>query len=467
MTIKIKYGISNNNIDITHLALQKCMNGDKLIIPTLDHTRACLFSDPLPGTLKFIYFEANNITIEYDAYTEVIYNCITHVLENITYNNLVSFKIKYGILNNNIDITHLALQKCVHGDTIIIPRSDVDRSCLFSDPLPGVLKTIFFEIVNDVNQYDTNTEFRFKIPLSNINCKYLHPITFSIAEEKITHSIENKTKLLSSLIPGDTSTYIYDNEHDYYNEYKTSLFAKTTQKRGWDTLRHYEILANGAIPYFPDIEKCPLNTLKLLPKEMIIYGNSLYDKHKHKQIHELTNEELNECNNLIHQLLSYTKNNLTTLKMAEYILKTAHCTNASKILYLSGITDPDYLRCLTLHGFKTLFGSNCHDYPKIPHIYKSSTIDFHSLYGKGISYTNLLENHLHDDNLDNSVVSDIENKRYDVIIYGSYHRGMPFYDIITRHYSNDKIILLCGHDLHCCNYIDYTNHGHHTFVREL
>jgi hypothetical protein len=98
MTIKIKYGISNNNIDITHLALQKCMNGDKLIIPTLDHTRACLFSDPLPGTLKFIYFEANNITIEYDAYTEVIYNCITHVLENITYNNLVSLHDPdYGI----------------------------------------------------------------------------------------------------------------------------------------------------------------------------------------------------------------------------------------------------------------------------------------------------------------------------------------------------------------------------------
>ena len=36
----------------------------------------------------------------------------------------------------------------------------------------------------------------------------LYPITFSIPEEKIVDNIQPKTKLLSSLIPGDTSTYI-------------------------------------------------------------------------------------------------------------------------------------------------------------------------------------------------------------------------------------------------------------------
>ena len=56
----------------------------------------------------------------------------------------------------------------------------------------------------------------------------LHPITFSIPKEKICDTYNIKTKILSDLIPGNTSTYIYNNEQDYYNEYKTSYFAITT-----------------------------------------------------------------------------------------------------------------------------------------------------------------------------------------------------------------------------------------------
>ena len=75
-----------------------------------------------------------------------------------------------------------------------------------------------------------------------------------------------------------------------------------------------------------------------------------------------------------------------------------------------------------LHGFKEIMGINCHDYPKVPHIYKSNNIDYSKLYGKGISYTNLLESDLHDDNLDNTIEENIKNKYYDIVIYGSYHR---------------------------------------------
>ena len=61
----------------------------------------------------------------------------------------------------------------------------------------------------------------------------LHPITFSIPKEKLctTQNSNTKTKILSSLIPGDTSTYIYNTEEDYYNEYKTSYFAITQKTR--------------------------------------------------------------------------------------------------------------------------------------------------------------------------------------------------------------------------------------------
>lgn len=294
----------------------------------------------------------------------------------------------------------------------------------------------------------------------------IHPITFSIPEEKIIKEFPIKTKLLSSLIPGQLSTYIYNNETDYYNEYKQSYFAITTKKGGWDCMRHYEILANGCIPYFPNIEDCPKNTMALLPKELLLDGNNLYKKLMHKNINELTDEEIDDYNVLVKKCVEYTKTHLTTHKMAKYILEKTNYSDCTNILYLSGCIGPDYLRCVTLHGFKVLFGSKCHDYPKIPHIYKSNDINYNSLYGKGMTYTNLLDSTLHNDILDTTIEDDIQNKRYNIIIYGSYHRGMPYYDLISKIYNPNEIILICGEDLHICDYNQWLQKGHHLFIRE-
>jgi hypothetical protein len=293
---------------------------------------------------------------------------------------------------------------------------------------------------------------------------FLHPITFSIPEEKIVNKIYPKSKVLSDLIPGKIETYIYNNETDYYNEYKKSLFAKTTKKGGWDCLRHYEIMANGCIPYFPDIEKCPEKTMFILPKDLIKEGNNLYYKYKDKKLSEI---DLDICYKLINKFLEYTRNNLTTEKIAKYILDKTSNNSVTKILFLSGKTDTDYLRCLTLHGFKKLFGKKFHDYPKITHIYKSYNKDIKLIYGKGITYSKLLDDNLHDLDRDKTVIKDIENKYYDIIIYGSFHRGMPYYDEVVKKYDSNKIILLCGEDLHKCVYQKFVTKGHHVFVREL
>ena len=199
------------------------------------------------------------------------------------------------------------------------------------------------------------------------------PITFSISESKIINEIPIKTKIISSIIPNNTFSYTYNTEEEYYNEYKSSLFAITMKKAGWDCMRHYEIIANGCIPYFIDIEKCPVNTLALFPKDLIIKGNKLYEKHKNKKdINELTIIEYNECLDLINKLLSYLRNNLTNKKMANYVLEKSNATTTKNILFLSARTDGDYLRCSLLTGFKGIFGVKCHDYPKIEHIYKNN-----------------------------------------------------------------------------------------------
>jgi hypothetical protein len=289
----------------------------------------------------------------------------------------------------------------------------------------------------------------------------IHPITFSIPLEKVIDKIPTKTKILSDLIPGKLSTYIYTNESDYYAEYQKSYFATTTKKAGWDCMRHYEIIANACIPYFPDIESCPPLTMALLPKDLLIEGNALY---KVFITNSIRPEILDKYNILVNKFLEYTRSNLTTTSIARYILEKTK--TAKNILYLSGSTFPDYLRCLVLHGFKSLLGSNCHDYPKIPHIYKADG-GYPHLYGKGITYTNLLDNTLHSHTFDTNIRENIENRYFDLIIYGSYHRGMPLFELVNQFYKPNEIVMLCGEDIHDCNYMDYVKKGYSLFVREL
>jgi hypothetical protein len=295
------------------------------------------------------------------------------------------------------------------------------------------------------------------------------PITFSIHESKIINEIPIKTKIVSSIIPNNTCTYTYNTEEEYYNEYKSSLFALTMKKAGWDCMRHYEIIANGCIPYFIDIEKCPENTLALFPKDLIIKGNNLYEKHKNKKnINELTITEYNECLDLINKLVSYLRNNLTTKKIANYVLEKSNSTNAKNILFLSARTDTDYLRCLILTGFKEIFGAKCHDYPKIEHIYKNED-NYTNLYGRGFTYSKIIDKNERNNDLDITVINDIYKHKYDLIIFGACHRGLPFDDKIVEYilfnYPQNKIILLCGEDIHDCDHKHLNKYN--IFIREL
>jgi hypothetical protein len=110
---------------------------------------------------------------------------------------------------------------------------------------------------------------------------------------------------------------------------------------------------------------------------------------------------------------------------------------------LSGETYPDYLRCLTLIGLKEVLGADVVDVPKIEHIYKNYTGDPLSLYGKGISYTIIVDDEPVDrDNIEQRIA----NKEFAFVVYGSLHRGNPFHDIVQANYPPDRIIYLDGED---------------------
>lgn len=97
---------------------------------------------------------------------------------------------------------------------------------------------------------------------------WAHPVSISIPREKFVSSPRlEKDKDFAACVPGRHSTYVFEHEADYYADYQRSLFGLTTRKGGWDCMRHYEILANGCVPYFSGLEGCPSDSLFLFPKE--------------------------------------------------------------------------------------------------------------------------------------------------------------------------------------------------------
>lgn len=157
------------------------------------------------------------------------------------------------------------------------------------------------------NAYDFGVRY-FKRELIYKGKKLL-PISFAIPTGKLQFG-NVKSKTLAHCDPRDRSTYIYTNEKDYYLGYAESKFAYTIKKSGWDCLRHYEILANGCIPIFPEIEKCPKLTMHNFPKKLC---ESLNEDLRSGDPDKLYEEYCELFQN-------HSKNYLTTEKLASYFI---------------------------------------------------------------------------------------------------------------------------------------------------
>lgn len=267
------------------------------------------------------------------------------------------------------------------------------------------------------------------------------PIQFSIPESKILAAVPTKDLDFAHIIPGRPSTYIYDDEQSYYEGYQRAYFAVTNKKSGWDCLRHYEILANGCVPYFLDLDEAPVGTMFMLPRALIKQAMTLPGVSYLHIDHSLFDEQ--RYFDILGQLMHYTRQHLSTRAMAQYFLDAIGYTRGT-ILFLSGQTYPDYLRCLTLIGLKEILGTQVIDSPKIKHIYKSYDGNATALYGKGISYTRVVDDHFVDrGRLENRIAE----REFAFIVYGSLHRGLPFHNIARAHYAPKELIYLDGEDL--------------------
>lgn len=283
------------------------------------------------------------------------------------------------------------------------------------------------------------------------------PIQFGISESKIVHEIPEKDRDFAFLIPGKLSTYIYNNEVDYYADYQRAYYAVTCKKGGWDCMRHYEILANGCIPYFLNLDACDADTMPFLPRDLIKEAMNLkgvsYLHIDHSQFDHVRYYEI------LQELLDHTRRYMTTKAIASYVLDQMNYIPDGPILYLSCENSPDYMRDAVLLGLKELYQDKIIDYPKITFLYNSYTKDPGQLYGKGFSYSKILD----DIPVDRENLSErIMKREFVLIIYGSVHRGLPYHDLVLSSYPSEKIAYICGEDFHRCWYVNFPN----LFLRE-
>ena len=189
-------------------------------------------------------------------------------------------------------------------DLIIYLNPDINRllsnkNLYFFNKLEKIYGRDEILIIDGHDHQDVNIKLAkktryFKRELTEKYKTYCEPISFSFPsyysqtnKKEVPNILKDniynfkKNKKYNILAPNDprfTNSYIFKEEEKYYEQYSRSLFATTTRKGGWDCLRHYEILRNNCLPFFPNIEKKPKLTMANYPVKLQKKVNSFFEK---------------------------------------------------------------------------------------------------------------------------------------------------------------------------------------------
>jgi hypothetical protein len=292
----------------------------------------------------------------------------------------------------------------------------------------------------------------------------VYGISFGINMDKLRPllPLDTKTRAFSDLVPGKPATYVYDTETAYYDQYAASYYAFTWRKAGWDCMRHYEILAAGALPYFTDLSDAPPGVMPGFPRDLVLQAMALPGVNGAAGTIDFAVFPKAEYERLRQAIRAITIHQLTTTAMAQRVLRTvglglgpggSFLSSPPRVLFLSGSVTPDYMRCTLLIGLKQALGAaNVLDVPKVPHVYTSFPVaDAQRLYGHGFSYTRALADDPPLARDPASVLAAIRAHVFDLVIYGSMHRGTPFLEEVYAAYAPHEVVFVCGEDFHTCH----------------
>jgi len=106
--------------------------------------------------------------------------------------------IAYGITNNTIDVTSICYTKLKKDNYIIIPPGDNNRSFYFTDPIYGVLKSVFITDNQDITtEYNDSQYIYIDITLNKVLDHRNIPESISLLDiDQKIQSIHNKLNLV-------------------------------------------------------------------------------------------------------------------------------------------------------------------------------------------------------------------------------------------------------------------------------
>jgi hypothetical protein len=280
----------------------------------------------------------------------------------------------------------------------------------------------------------------------------IFPFSFSIPDECLIGFNPVKKRLLAPLIPGQSSTYSFNQqqESEYYQMYQESRFAITKMKGGWDCLRHYEILMNKCIPLFENLNDCPLYTLTTYPKHLNDKAYSLYNSWQD------TPENIQKYNSLLEKYINHTREYCTTTQCCRYFL--SHMINhksIKKILLLTCHEGINYNRESLWIGLKRYIqkiNGVAVEYPPMPFLYKDYDGSNCQRYYSHICFTipKRLEKDQYYGMEEKEICEKIQNKFWDIIIYGKVgpdeYCKFPFINMVEKIYNPNEIAFIFGGD---------------------
>jgi hypothetical protein len=125
-------------------------------------------------------------------------------------------------------------------------------------------------------------------------------------------------------------------------------------------------------------------------------------------------------------------------------MKILYITNPMDIARASGGFINDYQNDLLFYGLRELYGDDVVDSTQILSLYKEyeGKINSQHLWGGMTSFWLIGDNNIDRSNIEEK----IKDKYYDLIIYGSIKRCKKYYDLVSKVYPANKIILIDGND---------------------
>jgi len=321
----IKYGLNDDNIDVTSICYDKLRSDNLIVIPNSDHTRAKYFTDPYYGKLKsiFIISETDIINqIEYD-HTKTIYidTKLNKVLLNdeklLSIHNNLKLKIDRwsGRLGNNIkQLRNVLAIGIYYGYNIEIPKHKFFNKTYIEITKEAKNNTEIFIDNEGRNFFDSYKITHFPQNIYKLNQEIVKRILldlFTIKYDKL-NKLDNDDVVIH-IRSGDI---FHDNIHRLYICPPLCYYTDIIKKNNFKSI--YLVAEDTRNP-------CINKLLELYPK-IIFKINKLEDDIK---IILSAVNVIQSCGTFISSL-SYLTNNIKKIYVPHYHTEYAHYISLMK-----------------------------------------------------------------------------------------------------------------------------------------